>query len=64
MRVNQITNKTEVIEYDSLQEFYQYLVSTPFNEAFRWEKHSSVEGSYDFTKTESRNLEQINRLQC
>ncbi|NMA75095.1 MAG: hypothetical protein GX963_13305 [Bacteroidales bacterium] len=55
MRVNQITNKTEVIEYDSLQEFYQYLVSTPFNEAFCWEKHSSVEGSYYFTKTKDFN---------
>ena len=55
MRVNQITNKTEVIEYDSLHEFYEYLIHTPFNDAFRWEKHSSVEGSYYFTKTENFN---------
>jgi hypothetical protein len=27
------------------------LIHTPFNEAFCWEKHSSVEGSYYFTKT-------------
>ena len=51
MRANQITNKTEVIEYDSLHEFYEYLIHTPFNDAFRWAKHSSVEGSYYFTKT-------------
>jgi hypothetical protein len=55
MRANQITNKTEVIEYDSLYEFYKYLIHTPFNDAFRWEKHSSVDGSYYFTKTEDFN---------
>lgn len=53
MRANQITNKTEVVEYDSLHEFYEYLIQTPFNDAFRWAKHSSVEGSYYFTKTEN-----------
>lgn len=46
-----VTNKTEVIEYDSLKEFYDYLCNTPFNEAFRWAKHSSVEGTEHFTKT-------------
>lgn len=51
MRTEQITSKTEVVEYDSLQEFYQYLVSTPFNEAFCWASHSSVEGDKWFTKT-------------
>lgn len=53
MRVENINNKskTEVIEYDSLNEFYKYICDTPFNEAFRWAKHSSVEGKYDFTKT-------------
>jgi hypothetical protein len=44
---------TEVIEYDSLQEFYNYLISTPFNEAFRWNKHSSVEASEHFTQTKT-----------
>lgn len=53
MRTEQINSKTEVIEFDSLYEFYQYLVSTPFNNAFQWEKHSSVDGSYDFTKTKN-----------
>ena len=51
MRANQITNKTEVVEYNSLHEFYEYLIHTSFNDAFCWAKHSSVEGSYDFTKT-------------
>lgn len=51
MRANQITDKTEVVEYDSLHEFYEYLIHTPFNNAFCWAKHSSVDGDYYFTKT-------------
>lgn len=51
MRANQITDKTEVVEYDSLHEFYEYLIHTPFNDAFCWAKHSSVDGGYYFTKT-------------
>lgn len=54
MKVEKIGNK-EIIEYDSLKEFYDYLCKTPFNDAFRWEKHSSVEGSESFTKTKSFN---------
>lgn len=51
MRANQITDKTEVVEYDSLYEFYEYLIHTPFNDAFRWAEHASVSGNYYFTKT-------------
>lgn len=51
MRANQITDKTEVVEYDGLHEFYEYLIHTPFNDAFRWAKHASVDGDYYFTKT-------------
>lgn len=51
MRTNQITEKTEVVEYDSLHEFYEYLIHTPFNDAFCWAKHFSVDGDYYFTKT-------------
>lgn len=51
MRANQITDKTKVVEYDSLHEFYEYLIHTPFNDAFRWAKHFSVDGDYYFTKT-------------
>lgn len=55
MTNQKISNKTEIIEYDSLQEFYNYLMKTPFNEAFCWAKHSSVEGNEYFTKTKSFN---------
>ena len=41
----------EVIEYDSLNDFYKYICDTPFNEAFRWADHSSVSGDMSFTKT-------------
>lgn len=51
MRTEQITDKTEVVEYDNLHEFYEYLIHTPFNNAFCWAKHSSVDGDYYFTKT-------------
>lgn len=50
MRVEQI-GKKEVIEYDSLAEFYNYICDTPINEAFRWSNHSSVEGTKSFTHT-------------
>lgn len=29
--------------YDSINEFYSYLCKTPFNNAFRWQEHSSTE---------------------
>lgn len=51
MKAEQITSKTEVVQYDSLHEFYTYLTSTPFNQAFCWAKHSSVDEDYWFTKT-------------
>lgn len=51
MRVNQVNNTTEVIEYDSLQDFYKYICDTPFNEAFRWANHKSITKGYNFTKT-------------
>lgn len=41
------------IKYDNLNEFYKYICDTPFNDAFRWAKHSSVEGSEYFTKTKN-----------
>lgn len=40
-----------ISEFDSINEFYKYLCDTPFNEAFRWEHHQSVSGSYRFTQT-------------
>jgi len=53
MRTEQITSKTEVIEFDSLKEFYDYCVNTPFNEAFCWAEHCSVSGNKHFTQTEN-----------
>lgn len=55
MKTKEINKKTEVIEYDSLKEFYDYLISTPFNEAFCWKNHASVDGTYEFTKTKDFN---------
>lgn len=43
----------DIVEFDSLQEFYNYLCDTPFNKAFRWANHSSVTGDKYFTETES-----------
>ena len=40
-------------EFISLNEFEDYITNTMLNEAFRWEKLSSVNGSYNFTETSS-----------
>lgn len=40
-------------EFKSIHEFYDYLCQTPFNEAFRWARHSSVENDRWFSKTSS-----------
>lgn len=40
-------------EFNSINEFYKYICDTPFNDAFRWAKHSSVDGSASWTKTSS-----------
>lgn len=53
MKTEQITAKTEVIEFDSLKEFYEYCINTPINEAFRWSRHGSVSGDEHFTKTKN-----------
>lgn len=50
MKIDVEGNK-EKIEFSSLGEFYDYICNTPFNNAFRWAKHSSVDGSLYFTKT-------------
>lgn len=55
MKAEKINYKTEIVQYDSLKEFYDYLVQTPFNESFCWSKHSSVDGDYHFTKTKDFN---------
>lgn len=42
---------TEVIEYSSLSEFYDYIVNTPYNKTFENRSHLSVTGSKEFTET-------------
>ena len=44
---------TEVIEYSSLSEFYDYIMNTPYNKTFKNHSHSSETGSKKFTKTYS-----------
>ena len=51
MLVEKLNERTEVVQYDSLKEFYDYLCETPFNDAFRWTDHSSITGDKWFTKT-------------
>ena len=46
-------NNYEVVKYNSINEFYDYICNTPFNYAFRWAKHSSVENGEKFTGTKS-----------
>lgn len=55
MKAEKINSKTEAIEFESLNDFYKYICDTPFNEAFRWAKHSSVTGDEYFTKTKDFN---------
>lgn len=53
MKTQKIKSNVEAVEFDSLGEFYEYLIHTPFNDAFKHARHSSIEGTYSFTKTES-----------
>lgn len=47
----EMIDKKSIAEFDSIYEFYKYLCDTPFNDAFRWAHHSSVDGFYGFTQT-------------
>lgn len=53
MLVNKIDANKEVVEFDSLHEFHEYINETPFNDSFRWSRHASVDGDEQFTKTSS-----------
>ena len=53
MRSKQIGANTYIDQFDSIEQFYKYICDTPFNEAFRWSRHSSVENKYDFSQTNS-----------
>lgn len=43
----------DIIEYNSLAEFYEYIMETPINETFKGYELSSKKGGYDFTYTHS-----------
>ena len=63
MIVNQVSPKQDTIEFDSLKEFYDYICVTPFNEAFRWSNHSSVDSdSYAANWTKTQNFEEATEL--
>lgn len=51
MKAEKITNKTEVVEFNSLQDFYDYIVNTPFNKVFCWADHYSITNSEKFSGT-------------
>lgn len=44
---------TYIREFDSLNNFYEYITTTPLNGPFQWKTLQSVSGSYKFTKTNS-----------
>lgn len=46
-------NKTEIIEFESLNEFGKYIESTPINNSFRWEKLQSTSNPESFAGTKS-----------
>lgn len=50
MQSKQPFENSYVQMFDSLAEFYDYICSTPFNEAFRWAEHSSVKTGFDAYK--------------
>ncbi len=52
MKVNE-EGKTEVVEYNSLSEFYDYITNTPLNSVFKWSSLSSIKNDYSFTQTHS-----------
>lgn len=49
MQSTRPTETSYLDQFDSLEEFYNYICSTPFNAAFRWAHHSSVEQSHHKT---------------
>lgn len=53
MNVKQVGCR-EFVEYNSLSEFYDYIINTPLNETFKWNNRlSSIHNDYNFTQTYS-----------
>lgn len=58
-----VQDTTFMQEYNSIEEFYKYLCDTPFNDAFRWAKHSSVKtDSWTASWTKTENFEQATEM--
>ena len=56
MQSKQPTTNSYIDSFTSLEEFYQYICSTPFNKPFCWARHSSTDtgfAAHTWTKTES-----------
>lgn len=45
--------RVQKIEFNSLDEFYNYITKTPLNDTFKWNRLGSVESDYSFTNTYS-----------
>lgn len=45
--------KSVTREFTSVNEFENYITTSPINEVFRWEELSSVKGTQSFTQTKS-----------
>lgn len=46
MQSTRPTETSYLDQFDSLEEFYNYICSTPFNAAFRWSHHDSVDAGH------------------
>lgn len=51
--IEHIEGKEFCVEFSSIEEFYDYLCNTPFNDAFKNATHHSIAETYKFTKTHS-----------
>lgn len=49
----EVQGQMQKIEFSSLEDFYKYIINTPLNETFRFEKLSSVTGRESFCGTKS-----------
>lgn len=45
--------KKEFVKFNSLEEFYEFIMNTPFNDTFKWGNLISKTGSYSYSQTNS-----------
>lgn len=53
MDVKNKTPRLQLVEFNSLSEFYDYITNTPLNETFKHESLASINGTRSFTQTEN-----------